>query len=73
MTDWIYGAWERDEFRMTLRFLTKAARWIGTLYLPSTETWMTEKAEWILVGEMACPFLDMVNLRFLEGVPVDDQ
>lgn len=30
------------EFRMTLRFQTKAARWMGTLYLPFIETWVAE-------------------------------
>lgn len=30
------------EFRMTLRFQTKAARWMGTLYLLFIETWVAE-------------------------------
>ena len=43
---------------MILRFLTKAARWMGALYLPFTETWVPEKEEWILmvVLNFSCNF-----------------
>lgn len=56
------GAWEEYELRMTLRFLTKAAGWTGTVYSPFTDIWVTEKEEWILVGKMADSISDVMNL-----------
>lgn len=46
------GHWRGYEFRMTLRFQTKVARWMGTLSLPFIEAWVTEKEEWILIGKI---------------------
>ena len=37
VTEWICGAWEGCELRMTLGCLTEAVEWTRTVYSPFTE------------------------------------